>query len=110
IGVNWAADYARRLGIFSPLNLDFTLALGSSSVSLYEMTKAYAQFGRLGKRLRPIIVHKVVDHEGQVLVENMSLDERFETEIKQLDESYEARRQRYLAWQSSQGDQAAATN
>src|SRR5262249_6986730 len=25
IGVPWAAEYARRLGVFSPLNMDFTL-------------------------------------------------------------------------------------
>jgi penicillin-binding protein 1A len=43
IGVPWAVDYAKRLGIFSPINPDFTLALGSSSVTLYEMTKAFSQ-------------------------------------------------------------------
>src|SRR6185312_9822642 len=29
VGTDWAATYARRLGIFSPLNMDFTLTLGS---------------------------------------------------------------------------------
>lgn len=102
IGVSWAADYSRRLGLFSPLNMDFTLALGSSSVSLYEMTKAYAQIGKLGRRIRPILVHKVLDKDGTVLLENLSLDERYTNEIKALDEEFEQRRQNYLAWEAAQ--------
>jgi penicillin-binding protein 1A len=102
LGVNWSADYARRLGIFSPLNLDFTLALGSSSVTLYEMTKAYSEFGRLGKRIRPVIVHKVTDKNGEPLLEKISLDERYATEYQQLEEVYEPRRQAYLNWEATQ--------
>lgn len=92
IGVPWAADYARRLGIFSPLNMDFTLALGSSSVTLYEMTKVFSQFGRLGKRIRPIVIKKVKDTAGQVLLEDVSLDIRFENEMESLEKEYEERR------------------
>ena len=50
IGVPWIEFYSRRLGITSHLNLDYTIALGSSSVSLYEMSKAFAIFGRKGKK------------------------------------------------------------
>ncbi len=96
IGVSWAADYARRLGIFSPLNKDFTLSLGSSSVTLYEMTKAFAHFGRQGKRIRPLLIHKVVDKENKVLLENISLDERFESEINPIEEEFEKRRKAFL--------------
>jgi penicillin-binding protein 1A len=50
IGVPYSIDYAKRLGIFSPLNSDFTMALGSSGVTLYEMTKVFSEFGRMGKK------------------------------------------------------------
>lgn len=97
IGVNWSLDYAQRLGIFSPLNKDFTLALGSSSVTLYEMTKVFGHFGRLGKRSHPMMIHKVLDRGGRVLVEQISLDERF-TEVQQpLEDNFEKRRKDYLA-------------
>lgn len=92
IGVPWATDYAKRLGIFSPLNPDFTQVLGSSSVTLYEMTKAFGQFGRLGKRLRPIIIHKVLNQEGQKILDEVSLDIRFNKEISELDKQFEDRR------------------
>lgn len=96
VGISWAMDYAKRLGIFSPLNNDFTLVLGSSSVTLYEMTKAFAHFGRLGKRIRPIVIHKVLDRTGKTLMQNVSLDLRFQKEVQTIEDSYEERRKTYL--------------
>ncbi|WP_415061680.1 penicillin-binding protein 1A [Bdellovibrio sp.] len=96
LGVPWAMDYAKRLGIYSPLNPDFTLALGSSSVTLYEMTKVFAEFGRLGKRLSPMLIHKVEDANGKALLQTVTLDSRFEKEIKAISEDFEQRRKAYL--------------
>lgn len=96
VGTDWAATYARRLGIFSPLNMDFTLTLGSSSVTLYEMTRAFGVIGRQGQRLSPIIVHKVVDADGKELAQNLSLDQRFKDELGRIDQDFEERREKYL--------------
>lgn len=96
IKVDWAADYARRLGIFSKLNMDFTLALGSSSVTLYEMTKAFSQFGRLGKRTRPILIKKVEDAQGKKVLDQVGLDLRFQKDMAEIDKSFEERRTAYL--------------
>lgn len=96
VSVNWVADYSRRLGVFSPLNMDFTLALGSSGVTLYEMTKVFAQFAKLGKRVRPYIIHRVTDALGSVLTEKVSLDERFDKQITDLDKQFEDRRKKYF--------------
>ena len=41
-----------QLGIFSKLNPDYTLVLGSSSVTLYEMTKVFSQFVRVARGIR----------------------------------------------------------
>lgn len=115
IGIDWATEYSRRLGIFSPLNNDLSLALGSSGVTLYEMTKVFSQFGRGGKRVRPIVVHKVVDPSGAVLLEKVSLDRRFDKEIKQLDIAFEEKRKAALAnvneraaAEAAEGDNAGA--
>jgi penicillin-binding protein 1A len=74
------------------LNPDFTLVLGSSSVTLYEMTKAFGQFARLGKRLRPVIIRQVLNQEGQKILDEVSLDVRFNKEITELDKQFEDRR------------------
>ncbi len=96
IGVDWVAKYARRLGVFSPLNMDFTLALGSSGLTLYEMTKLFAHFGRMGSRVRPKLVHKVTSQKGEVLLEGATLDERFTNEIEKYEAENEVIRTKYL--------------
>ena len=96
LGVDWAATYARRLGIYNPLNMDFTLALGSSGITLYEMTRAFSIFGRLGKKSRPILVHKVEDATGKTLVQNIELDEMFTKAQAEINQKMEERRTAYL--------------
>jgi len=93
VGVSWATDYAHRLGIFSPLNQDLSLVLGSSSLTIYEMTKVFSEFGRGGVKTTPIIVRKVTDRNGKVLAENISLDKRFDKEISTAQAQLEARRE-----------------
>lgn len=109
ISVNWVATYAKRLGIFSPLNMDLSLALGSSSVTVYEMTKAFAILSRLGKRVSPLIVHKVVDADGKELVNNMTLDERYPAEISKIEEEFTERRKAVLGESDSETTAAATT-
>ena len=70
IGINYAINYTRRLGISSPLNRDLSLALGSSGVSLLEITRAYAVFANQGLRVEPIFITKIIDRNGTVLEEN----------------------------------------
>jgi penicillin-binding protein 1A len=106
IGVNDATEFARRLGIFSKLNPDFTLVLGSSSLTLYEMTKVFSEFGRAGKRTRPIIVKKVTDQNGKVLLENLSLEARFLNETEEMDLKFEEKRTAYLAERQTQTQSA----
>ncbi|MCM2358614.1 MAG: PBP1A family penicillin-binding protein [Geobacteraceae bacterium] len=69
IGVDYAIDYAKKLGITAPLDNNLTLALGSSSLTPMELTSAYAVFASGGYRLTPYFVTKVVDGDGKVLEE-----------------------------------------
>ncbi|UFJ40219.1 PBP1A family penicillin-binding protein [Brevibacillus humidisoli] len=62
-------EQAKTLGITSPLQAVPSLALGTSPVSPYEMTAAYATIANLGERVKPIAITKIVDSEGNVLVE-----------------------------------------
>lgn len=96
VGVSFATEFARRLGVFSKLNPDFTLVLGSSSLTLYEMTKVFSEFGRLGVRTRPRIVKRVIDQAGKSLLENLTLESRFLDETKKMDEDFEQKRTAYL--------------
>ena len=70
IKVDYTVNYARKLGIESPLNRDLSLALGSSGLSLVDLTRAYAIFASGGKKVKPIFITKILDREGNVLEEN----------------------------------------
>ena len=66
--VDYVVDFARRLGIESPLARDLSLALGSSSVTLLEMTRAYAVFPAGGKQVLPQFVTAVLDRQGNPIL------------------------------------------
>ena len=67
IGINPVLDLAQNLGITAPLANDLTLALGSSGVTLQELTAAYGTFFNQGIRLEPYTIESVLDSNGQVL-------------------------------------------
>jgi len=67
IGVRNVIEFAKRVGIQSPLTRDLSLALGSSGVTLMELTSAYAVFANQGVRVEPTLIISVSDHNGQVL-------------------------------------------
>ncbi|MDP2690739.1 MAG: penicillin-binding transpeptidase domain-containing protein, partial [Deltaproteobacteria bacterium] len=70
IGVKHAISYARLLGISSPLAKDLSLALGSSAVTLSELTTAFSTLANMGTRPDPMYITKIVDREGNVFEEN----------------------------------------
>ncbi|MFH1490195.1 MAG: PBP1A family penicillin-binding protein, partial [Pseudomonadota bacterium] len=70
IGVGRAIAYARTMGIESDLSPDLSLALGSSGLSLLEITKAYAVFDNGGMKVEPYFIKRIVDRRGEVLEEN----------------------------------------
>lgn len=70
IGVDAAINSARLMGINSPLAHDLSLGLGSSGMTLMELTTAYATLANMGARPQPIFITKIVDKDGRVLEEN----------------------------------------
>ena len=69
IGVSRAVNYAQKMGIKSPLARDLSLALGSSSVTLLELTNAYATLANLGRRPEPVFITRTTDKDGNVIGE-----------------------------------------
>lgn len=67
IGVRNVTDFARTLGIQSPLDQDLSLALGSSSLTLQEITSSYGVFANQGILLKPYAVSIVKDSAGNAL-------------------------------------------
>ncbi|MEO0097362.1 MAG: PBP1A family penicillin-binding protein, partial [candidate division WOR-3 bacterium] len=69
-------EYAYLMGINSKLRPYYSLALGSSEVSLLEMVRSFATLANLGKKIVPILITKIVDNDGVVLKENYPSSEQ----------------------------------
>lgn len=69
IGIPWLLDYAKRVGITKGLNPDYSIALGSLSVSLLDLVKVYSIYPRGGRKIRPVFLRSVLDRDGKILEE-----------------------------------------
>jgi len=69
IGIDYAIEYARKLGITSQLDRNLALALGASGVSLLELTRAYSVFANAGYLVEPVFITRILDRAGNVLEE-----------------------------------------
>lgn len=76
VGVRLAAGLMRRLGIESHIDPYLSLALGTSTVNLLELTSAYTVFPNGGILCRPIGIIEIKDGEGRVLEHNRSRYEK----------------------------------
>ncbi|OQY07101.1 MAG: penicillin-binding protein [Desulfobacteraceae bacterium 4572_123] len=69
IGIDYAIDYARKLGITSDISRDLSMALGSSGLSLLELCRAYSVFANQGYLVDSVFITKIIDRDGTVLEE-----------------------------------------
>ena len=69
IGVRPVIQLARVMGITTPIPYDYTISLGSNSVKLFEMTRAYGIFANGGFKVEPYAIERVESSRGTVLYE-----------------------------------------
>lgn len=67
VGVDTVKKLARRMGITAPLTDNLSLALGTSGISLLELTNAYNVFVGNGMYREPLFIEKVIDRHGRTL-------------------------------------------
>jgi penicillin-binding protein 1A len=67
VGIPPVIEVAQQMGVQSPLTRDLSLALGSSSMTLEELTSAYGVLANEGVRAEPLMIRSVADANGQIL-------------------------------------------
>lgn len=67
VGVRSVIQLARVLGIETPLEYDYTIALGSNGVKLFEFTRAYGAFANGGYVVQPYGIERVETSRGKVV-------------------------------------------
>ncbi|WP_270776005.1 transglycosylase domain-containing protein [Segatella buccae] len=76
MGIKRIITTAQAMGIHSPLDDQPSLALGSSDVNLLEMVNAYCVIADNGKHHDPVLVTRIVDHEGNEVYVGPKTDEQ----------------------------------
>jgi penicillin-binding protein 1A len=69
-GPKTVVEYAKKLGIKSPLQAVLSIALGTEQVNLMELTGSYCAFANGGIRPEPYGIRRIEDKNGKVLEEN----------------------------------------
>lgn len=69
VGFDTVADTARRFGISTPMSRMPAMALGTSEVTLFDMTQAYATVASGGTEHRAFAITRVTTSDGAVLYE-----------------------------------------
>ena len=67
IGIKSSIRLARSLGISSNLEENLSIALGSSGMTLYELTSAYSAFANMGTLFKPAAIRSIKSRSGEVL-------------------------------------------
>lgn len=70
VGPQVVADYARQLGISTPLAPYPSLAMGSTAVVPLEMVSAFGVFANGGVRVEPVAILRIEDRNGNILYEH----------------------------------------
>ena len=67
VGPQSVVAVAKRLGITSPLGTDASIALGTSEVTLLELTTAFAPFANNGYPVVPYTITRITTRDGKLL-------------------------------------------
>jgi penicillin-binding protein 1A len=67
VGVEKGIEYARRLGLTGELPPYLPIALGAGEATLSEMVAAYAAIANQGLRMKPFLIERITDRDGNVV-------------------------------------------
>lgn len=66
-GVEPVIQLAKEMGVESPIPKDYTIALGSADLTVYEMVGALSTFANQGIYIKPELIVKIEDKTGRVI-------------------------------------------
>lgn len=69
IGPEVVVDYAHKMGIESPLEAVYSLCLGTTDLSVLELTGAYSTIANKGRWNEPIYITRIEDKHGKIIEE-----------------------------------------
>tara|TARA_Y100001970_G_scaffold34746_1_gene42984 strand:+ start:1689 stop:4025 length:2337 start_codon:yes stop_codon:yes gene_type:complete len=70
LGINKIADFSKELGIYKNPDELLSISLGSAETTLLKLTSAYSSFVNGGKLVKPILIDRIQDSEGNTIINN----------------------------------------
>ena len=70
LGIDRIVDFSKNLGIYENPDKLLSISLGSAETTLLKLSSAYSAFVNGGKLVKPIIIDRVQDSEGNTIVNN----------------------------------------
>lgn len=82
LGVNVLEEYSKRFGIKSNISSNISAALGTSELTLLEITSAYSKIASMGKDINPSYITKITDNENNIIYEkDYDYKQKFDSDI-----------------------------
>jgi penicillin-binding protein 1A len=89
VGIPEAIAWAQKLGISTPMREELGLALGSSCVKPWDLTRVYSVFNLGGQKPELRFIRKVTDRWGRVLMNHTSHLDPWQPWDEKLDRAYD---------------------
>jgi penicillin-binding protein 1A len=70
LGLKKIVDFSKQLGIYDNPNELLSISLGSAETTLLKLTSAYSSFVNGGKLIKPIMIDRIQDSEGNTIFNN----------------------------------------
>ena len=70
LGVKKIINFTKQLGIYDNPNELLSISLGSAETTLLKLTSAYCSFVNGGKLIKPIMIDRIQDSEGNTIFNN----------------------------------------
>ena len=72
MGPQFLGEWAKQLGLTTPVKPELGSALGSSCTTLWDLVNVYAVLDRYGERRTSRLVKRVIDRDGRILEDHAS--------------------------------------
>ena len=70
LGIKKVANFSKSLNIYKNPEELLSISLGSAETTLLNLTSAYSTFVNGGKLIKPIIIDRIQDSQGNTIVNN----------------------------------------
>jgi penicillin-binding protein 1A len=70
LGIDKVTNFAKRMNIYKNPEELLSISLGSAETTLLNLTSAYCSFVNGGKLIKPIIIDRIQDGEGNTIINN----------------------------------------